>query len=243
MEMDTQPQIYGTPGERARFSGLLRAALPLGGALLLCGYALGALLPWPALPLVAKCWLVLILATALYLAAVGTQGRVEAFFKGARGEELVAQALTALPGDCAIFHGVDLGAGRLRLWRGRDLDHVVVSSRGVALIETKNWRGEVAVREGRVVVNGRDPSRPPLEQVRREARGLRDWLAQRLPDAPPVRPIVCFTGAAIRAGSIAMEEVTLCNAGELVDALAAEERAALDQVTRERIVQMLSKQV
>lgn len=241
--MDARPQVYGTPGERARFSGLLRAALPLGGVLLLCGYALGALLPWPALSLAAKCWLVLLLAVALGLATAGTQGRVEAFFKGARGEEQIARTLAGLPGGYAIFHGVDLGGGRLRLWRGRDCDHVVVGPGGVSLIETKNWRGRVELREGRIVVDGRDPSRPPLPQARREARLLREWLAQRLADAPPVRPVVCFAGQALAAGSLAVEEVTLCNAGELVAALVADQRAALDAPARERIVQLLEKQV
>ncbi len=241
--MDERPQVYGTPGERARFSGLLRAALPLGGALLLCGYALGALLPWPALPLTAKCGLVLILALALALATAGTQGRVEAFFKGARGEEQIARALAGLPGGFAIFHGVDLGSGRLQLWRGRDCDHVVVGPRGVSLIETKNWRGRVELRQGRVVVDGRDPSRPPLAQARREARLLREWLVQNLPDAPSVRPVVCFAGQALAAGTLAADDVTLCNADRLVAALVADQRAELDAPTRTRIVQLLEKKV
>lgn len=240
--MDRRPQIYGSPGERARVSGLLRAALPLGAVLLLCGYALGAFTPWGAgLPPPLKGLTVFVLAAAIFFATAATQGRVDAFFKGARGEEQIALALAALPADFAVLHGVVLD--RSGLWQGHNLDHIVVGPTGVTLIETKNWSGRVAFSDGRLTVDGADPTRSPIDQVRAEARVLADWLARRLPDAPPVRPLICFTGQALEPNGMTIDEITLCRADHLIEAILQPAPNPPDAAERTRIVNLLAKQV
>jgi hypothetical protein len=240
--MDDRPTILGSPGERARFSGLLRAALPLGAVLVLCGYALGALNPWQAgLPTAARGAIVLLLAGGIFFATAATQGRVDAFFKGARGEEQVAMLLATLPATYTVLHGVELG--KVGLWRGRNLDHLVVGPTGITLVETKNWQGRVTFAEGRLTVNGADPTRSPIDQVRAGARILSAWLAVRLPGAAPVRPLVCFVGRALDGDRIAVDEITLCNSGRLVEAIVSATGNGLDPVTQARVVRLLAQQV
>ena len=240
--MEDRPTILGSPGERARFSGLLRAALPLGAVLVLCGYALGALNPWQAgLSTAAKGAVILLLAAGIFFATAATQGRVEAFFKGARGEEQVAIMLATLPAVYTVLHGVELGRGGL--WRGRNVDHIVVGPTGITLVETKNWRGRVSFAEGRLTVNGADPTRPPIDQVRAEARNLADWLARQVPGAPPIRPLICFVGEAFDEGLRAVDEITICNSDRLVEAIVSATGTGLDTATRIRVVQRLAQQV
>jgi hypothetical protein len=240
--MDDRPQIYGSPGERARFSGLLRAALPLGAVLLLCGYALGAFNPWhDGLPLAAKGAVVLVLATAIFLATSATQGRVDAFFKGARGEEHIALALATLPAGYTVLHGVVLGKGGI--WQGHNLDHIVVGPTGITLIETKNWQGKVTFTDGRLTVDGVDPTRSPIDQVRAEARILSDWLGRQISPAPKVRPLVCFAGQALDANQLTVDEITLCRADHLIGAITQDAAVRLDPASQARIIKLLAKQV
>ena len=240
--MDDRPKIFGSPGERARASGLLRAALPLGAVLILCGYALGTFTPsFAFLTLPVKGAIVLALAAAVFFAAAVTQGRVDAFFKGARGEEQIALALAALPADYTVFHGVVLGRGSL--WRGHNLDHIVVGPTGIALIETKNWRGRVVFAEGRLTVDGVDPTRPPIDQVRAEARILTDWLAKQQANTPPVRPLLCFAGKSLEVDHMTVDEITLCRADHLIGAITQAPTASWEASSRQRTIELLAKQV
>ena len=240
--MEDRPTILGSPGERARFSGLLRAALPLGAVLVLCGYALGALNPWQAgLPMAAKGVVVLLLAAGIFFATAATQGRVNAFFKGARGEEHVAGVLATLPAAYTVLHGVVLGQGGL--WRGRNVDHIVVGPTGITIIETKNWRGRVSLAAGRLTVNDTDPTRSPINQVRAEARNLAEWLAKSVPDAPPIRPLICFVGDSFDEGLRVIDEITICNSARLVEAIVSAPGTKFDKNILNRVVERLAQQV
>ncbi len=238
------PRVLGSPGERARFSGLLRAALPLGAVLVLCGYALGAFIPWGnGLSAVLKAAIVVGLAVAIFLATAATQSRVDAFFKGARGEEQIALTLAGLPDGYTVLHGVVLGHGGL--WRGLNLDHVVVGPTGLVLIETKNWQGVVTCQDGSLKVNGADPTRSPIDQIRAQSRILSAWLAERLPEAPPpVRPLICFAGEALEAVRITVDEITLCRSDGLIGTITqTPPPSTWDTATEARIIQLLARQV
>jgi hypothetical protein len=61
---------------------------------------------------------------------------------------------------------------------GGDVDHVVVGS-GACVVETKHGRGPVqALRDGRVVVNGRLLRGRPLQQAARQAAAVRSMTGQ-----------------------------------------------------------------
>jgi len=69
------------------------------------------------------------------------KGHVEA---GLRGETQITRMLkAALPDDTYIFNDLNLKHG----FRRAQIDHIVVSPRGLFVIETKNWRGLIRGRQ------------------------------------------------------------------------------------------------
>lgn len=65
-------------------------------------------------------------------------------FRGAIGEEMVAESLRTLPSPFVVAHDLVVRLGRPTSFMGArrfeaQVDHAVLSSRGLDLIETKNW--------------------------------------------------------------------------------------------------------
>lgn len=83
---------------------------------------------------------------------------------------------------------------------GFNLDHVVVSPRGIFVIETKTYRksnrgrGVVEFDGERILVNGVEPERNAVTQVRALAAWLRDLLAESTGRRFPIRCAVVFPG-------------------------------------------------
>jgi hypothetical protein len=187
-------RVFGSPGEGARLAGLARVVWPVFAGTLLAGYLLRAALPVPPLSATLAGVLLLLLAGGLALAAYFSRPRLAAFIKGAKGEEWVARELALLPADYTVFNGLASRQGVLRPQAG-DYDHVVVGPTGVLLIETKNWSARVNVQDGRVLYNGRVPTRSPLDQVKRGAHSLEGRLRDGCGCDARVTPIVCFADA------------------------------------------------
>ncbi len=105
--------------------------------------------------------------------------------RGAEGEEATAGALGQLPsGTWTVFHDVK--------WPGRryaNVDHIVVGPPGVFVIDSKNWSGQVAVKDGVLRQDGR--SREKDVAAAAEA-GLA--VARLVPLLEPhlVHPVLCF---------------------------------------------------
>ena len=237
--------IYGQPGSRARASGILQAALPLCAVLLLSGYAIGALLPWPEIGIAWKCVLVGVAAAAILVATVFTERRIDSFFKGASGEVSIAYVLARLPGGYSIFHGVDI-TRKGGPFRTHDFDHVVLTPAGLVVVETKNWRGNLTFKDGALQIDGITPERPPVAQAAGEAAALSDWLTGKTPEPVPVVPVLCFAGDPLPDGiPPEIGGVRVCDAGTLVDAIVAGVAGAmpLPPATRERISLALREQV
>ena len=237
--------IYGQPGSRARASGILQAALPLCAVLLLSGYAIGALIPWPEIGIAWKCVLVGAAAAAILATTVFTARRIDAFFKGASGEEAIAYVLARLPVGYAVFHGVDI-ARKGGPFRTHDFDHVVLTPSRLVVVETKNWHGRLTFRDGALQIDGITPERPPVVQTADEASALSDWLAGKTPEPVAVAPVLCFAGDALPDGiPPEIGGVRVCDRATLVDAIVAGESGAmpLPPATRERISLALRGQV
>ena len=111
----------------------------------------------------------------------------QAWRVGAWGEEATARALAALPRGARVFHDVVLPGRR------ENIDHVVVTRRGVAIIETKRWSGRVVVGRHHVRVNG-ERRDDVIDQVARVRRSLSRYL-----DGASVDAFVCVHGGAVRA--------------------------------------------
>lgn len=198
--------VHGVPGDRARAAGVMRAIWPLLGAIFLCGFFLGTVLP--RLPRGVSGAGLLLVAVFLVWAMRGGLRGIRAYFKGARGEEMVAVLLEALPQGYHVFHDVPCGdAG--------GIDHLVVGPTGLFVVETKYWSGAVRVENGVVRVDGALPSRSPLQQVRATARALTDFLGERLEVVPPCVPVVCFASNTLAGGFHVCEDTTFCNASGL----------------------------
>lgn len=118
--------------------------------------------------------------------------RVRFLRLGRDGERLVGELLDGLRETGArIFHDVP--------GDGFNLDHVVISTRGIYVIETKTRSKPSAhakvVYDGRfVTVAGRTPNRDPV----RQATALANWLRQTLHNSTglafPVRGVVVYPG-------------------------------------------------
>lgn len=108
---------------------------------------------------------------------------------GAKGEELALQKLSELPDDFHVFCGVNKELKNYITYRGyRDLksaqmDFVVLSKRGVNVIEVKNWSAKYYKNHHGL---------PPHEQVERAGRVLWIKLKSSLfsPKDPPVNSVL-----------------------------------------------------
>jgi len=112
---------------------------------------------------------------------------------GLEGEKAVGQFLEDLRRTgCRVFHDI--------VGDGFNIDHVVVSPRGIFVIETKTYsksnrgRGVVEFDGERILVNGFEPERNAVRQVRALATWLRDLLAESTGRRFPIRCAVVFPG-------------------------------------------------
>ncbi len=112
---------------------------------------------------------------------------------GRDGERVVAEQLDVLKRQGAIiFHDL--------IGDGFNLDHVVLSSQGVFVVETKTRakpaKGSPTVTfDGKtLLVNGLEPERNPVTQAQGNARWLAQILRASTAKEYPVRPVVLFPG-------------------------------------------------
>jgi len=232
--------VYGTAGERPRLAGLLRASWPLLLAVAAAGYLLRALFPQPRLTMTVVGMLLLALGVVVAVALTVIHTRLTAFVKGARGEERVARALVFLPAEYTVFHGVALPPAR-GVWPVVECDHVVVGPTGVFAIETKSWRGDITLEGDSMLYNGKEPTRSPLEQVKRSADCLRAHLGKRLGTAPEIQPLVCLAGDNLRGDRQGASGIVACNARCLTQVIADSGAAPLPEADALSIASCLKK--
>jgi hypothetical protein len=143
-------------------------------------------MPWvlTALALIAAAW-------AIWSIRRGV-ARGENLRLGRDGERAVAHYLEWFRSkDFFVFHDVPTGDA--------NIDHVLIGTRGVYVIETKTLskpiRGDcvISLADGRLLANGRALDRDPIVQAKAQAR----WLANFLGESKlkhPVQPVVVFPG-------------------------------------------------
>lgn len=113
---------------------------------------------------------------------------------GLRGEQEVTKLLkTALGNDSYILNDISVRHG----WKRTQMDHVVVTPRGIFVIETKTWRGEIEGDEqdalwSQVKQPGQKPLpvRNPILQNRRQIQILRLFLKDKGVDWPDIYPVL-----------------------------------------------------
>ena len=99
--------------------------------------------------------------------------------RGAIGEATVGHALHRLPTGWRVFHDVQLG--------NENIDHVVVSNRGVFTIEVKNYSGTIKAEPSGIYTHGQRNDRI-VRQAWRQAHRLRALLGV------DVQPVLVFVG-------------------------------------------------
>lgn len=122
--------------------------------------------------------------------------RLDNLRAGYDAEVAVGQELDQLMRQgAAVFH--DFPA------EGFNIDHVVISRRGVVAVETKGYtkRGDMRGKAGaRVVFDGRSLAFPhwktsePLEQAERQAQWLTKWLSSATGDPVSAMPVLALPG-------------------------------------------------
>lgn len=119
--------------------------------------------------------------------------RARALRLGEEGEKEVGHSLEDLRRQgCQVFHDI--------VGDGFNIDHVVVSPRGVFVIETKTYskstrgRGVIECDGERIRVNGKEPERNAIAQVRALGGWLRDRLAESTGRRFPIRCAVVYPG-------------------------------------------------
>jgi hypothetical protein len=209
--------VHGIPGEGARARGVSTAVLPLLAAVFLFGFLTGIIIPVAAAtPMVFA--LAGIFVLVLWLAYDFFQG-VASYFKGARGEEIVAVWLAAGL-DCGyhIFHDIEKNGVV-------PIDHLVIGPTGIFVIETKFWSGRVACTDGELKVDGQCPSRSPIAQVKDESFSLTAYLNVKTGVEFVVTPIVCFAGGTYVSASVScfdqIDGVAICNVDDLTELIHA----------------------
>ncbi len=217
--------------------GLLRAFWPL---LLICfatGYLVRAWMPVPALSQSHVGILFFLVASVAAVLLVWGDRRLANFLKGAKGEEWVAHELSFLSSEYAVFNGLRLGGGK------QNFDHVIVGPPGVFVVETKNWKGSVEFREGKLYAGGKEPSRPPLKQVKAATVELASWLDDHGCGGLPVHSILCFLGTRLPEEVMNVNGVVVCTGARLVNVLQENFDAPLSESIRLNVVDELKRAI
>lgn len=110
------------------------------------------------------------------------------WLRGAEGEEIVAQVLSALPSDWVVLHDVSVGV------HGANIDHVVIGPAGVFTVNTKHYKGaRVEARAFGLMVRGGFVDHPMKASVEAErASGL---LGYALGSPVEVQPMLVYVNA------------------------------------------------
>ncbi len=215
------------PGEWAKIRGTVLSLWPLGISLVLFGAFAAATVLGRRLELFGA----LFAASAIAVAVWWRRGlrRVESFFKGARGEEVVAGLLSRMPDSWHVFHDYEAGS--------HHVDHVLVGPAGVFAVETKNWRDVVTLESGEIIAGGHVPNHPPIAQAVAEAKAVKAELA-RAGWEGDVSPVVCFASGTFQGDFAKAGAVTVANANAFLEWL-LRQPAALAPNECTRLLQLM----
>lgn len=111
--------------------------------------------------------------------------------RGAIAEETVGDILDKLPEGNFIVHDFDSGKG--------NIDHILISPKGILTIETKSHAGKVSFNGEHLVRNGKPFEKDFLKQARAQCNLVKYILAKWGITTPLPEPVILFTRAFIEA--------------------------------------------
>jgi hypothetical protein len=227
--------VYGSPGEAPRVLGLLRAFWPLLVICFVTGYLLRAAFPKPGLSISHVGILFFLVAVAAAILLAWGDRRLGNYLKGAKGEEWVAHELAFLGSEYTVFNGLRLGGGK------ENFDHIVVGPAGLFVVETKNWKGSVEFREGKLYAGGKEPSRPPLKQVKAATAELVAFIDDAGCGAIPLHSVLCFLGTQLPQDIMNVNGVVVCKGEKLTEVLHETFDEPISDSLRNQVVDELRK--
>src|SRR5215218_4615314 len=128
--------------------------------------------------------------------------------RGAEGERHTARLLDRLTGDgYVVFHDLAV-PGSLA-----NVDHLVIGSTGLFVIDNKQWTGSVHQSPDGLAWHNHYPLDRTLERVRWEAEAVGRLLGTR------IHPLVCVHGAHVQGGGLHAQGVAIVPASVLRSAL------------------------
>ena len=165
--------------------------------------------------------------------------RANNYSRGMQGEIVTAYELakTVCRDNWHIFHGLYIPS------IDGDIDHIIVSPKGVFAIETKMSRGSVISYEnGEVKVDRQSPLRNPnpIKQAKRNAAKLSELIEQKTDMSVWVTPIVCFPGMFVYPGE-KTSKMMVINPKQIRKSLPSEDSLGEDQVRK--IAKALEKEI
>lgn len=110
--------------------------------------------------------------------------------RGAMAEEEVGSLLDQLPDGFFILHDFVSKRG--------NIDHIVVSPKGILTIETKSHKGVVTFDGEKLKRDGQDFKKDFIRQAWAQAFSIRDLLARHGMEAPKPQPVILFGNADVR---------------------------------------------
>jgi len=112
---------------------------------------------------------------------------------GRDGEKVVGEFLEKLRQDgCIVFHDI--------LGDGFNIDHVVISEKGIYCIETKTYskpntdEPRVHYKDGKLIIDGLGDKSNILKQVKAASKWLRETLKESTGQEFKVKPVILFPG-------------------------------------------------
>ena len=145
------------------------------------------------------------------------EAKARRYEQGARGEQLTAGVLNPRSGDgWYVFHDLAVEGS------GANIDHVVVTSAGVFVVDSKNWTGaRISDGKGTLWV-GKYPKRRELDTLMFEAETVKIALRTALPTWPvAVRATISLTGLRPAKPVLEASDVTAVSVEDLVQHLAS----------------------
>jgi hypothetical protein len=110
--------------------------------------------------------------------------------RGAVAEEAVGNLLGELPAGYFVVNDFVLRRG--------NIDHIVISTKGILTIETKSHRGVVSCEGETLKRDGKPFEKDFIKQGWREALSIRDLLTSHGMSAPKPQPVLLFANADVQ---------------------------------------------
>jgi hypothetical protein len=155
--------------------------------------------------------------------------QVKAIRLGRDGERIVGEYLDGLREDGhRVFHDL--------LGDNFNLDHVIVSTKGIFVIETKTYskpvKGDAKIQyDGeKIIVAGRNATKDPITQVTAASKWLKNILKESTGKEYMIKPVVVFPGWFVETNkSVGQSNVWVLNPKALQSFISNEN----DKITRE----------